>query len=91
MNPIGMRLVFGTPMSPRTLLAATIGVSGVALLFLPELRQASHGGNAGYGRGVRDRSGTAVACVGNLVAMRNNKRGIAVFPSHGMGNALRRS
>lgn len=84
MNPIGMRLVFGTPLSVRTLLAATIGVSGVALLFLPELRQASHGGNAGYGVAFAV-FGTAVACVGNLVAMRNNKHGIAVFPSTAWG------
>ncbi len=84
MNPIGMRLVFGTPVSVRTLLAATIGVAGVALLFLPELLQASHGGNAGYGVAFAV-FGTSVACVGNLVAMRNNKHGIAVFPSTAWG------
>src|SRR5439155_8856395 len=49
MNPIGMRLAFGTPLSARTFVAATLGVVGVALLFLPELSQASHGGSAGYG------------------------------------------
>ena len=49
MNPIGMRLFFGTPMEARTFFAATLGVIGVALLFLPELEQASHGGNAMYG------------------------------------------
>jgi drug/metabolite transporter (DMT)-like permease len=86
MNPIGMRLFFGTPIAARTLLAATLGVIGVALLFLPELEQASHGGNAmvGVALGI---FGTAVAAGGNLVAMRNNAAGIAVFPSTAWGMA----
>src|SRR5713101_6280838 len=49
MNPVGMRLVFGTPLAARTFVAAALGVAGVALLFLPELTQASYGGAAGYG------------------------------------------
>src|SRR5215813_205025 len=36
-NPIGMRIVYGSRLTPRTLFAAALGVGGVVLLFLPEL------------------------------------------------------
>src|SRR6476646_3579624 len=49
MNPIGARMVFGTPLTLRTLVAATLGVIGVALLFLPELTQAQQGGTPALG------------------------------------------
>jgi drug/metabolite transporter (DMT)-like permease len=84
MNPIGMRIFFGTPMAGRTFVAAALGVVGVALLFLPELEQASHGGNAMYGVAFAI-FGTLVASGGNLVAMRNNAAGIAIFPSTAWG------
>ncbi len=42
MNPIAMRLVYGTPLTARTILAATLGVGGVSMLFLPELMFARH-------------------------------------------------
>src|SRR5438093_10342563 len=40
MNPIGARLLFGTALALRMLIAAVLGVSGVALLFVPELAEA---------------------------------------------------
>ena len=39
MSPVGMRLAYGTPLTLRTVVAATLGVSGVALLFLPAARR----------------------------------------------------
>ncbi len=86
MNPIGMRLVFGTPVSPRTLIAAALGVGGVALLFLPELDQATRGGSAGYGVAF-GLGATVVACAGNLIAIRNHKAGIPTFPGTAWGMA----
>ena len=86
MNPIGMRLVFGTPASPRTLIAAALGVGGVALLFLPELDQATRGGSAGYGVAF-GLGATVVACAGNLIAIRNHKAGIPTFPGTAWGMA----
>ncbi|HVR93936.1 MAG TPA: DMT family transporter, partial [Casimicrobiaceae bacterium] len=71
MNPVGMRLAFGTPVTARILIAATLGVGGVALLFLPELDQATHGGSAGYGVALA-LGATAIACGGNLIAIRNH-------------------
>jgi drug/metabolite transporter (DMT)-like permease len=84
MNPIGARFAFGNPLAARTLLAAALGVTGVALLFLPELRQARAGGDAAlgiaYGLGA-----TAIATAGNLVAVRNQRSGLAVLPSTAWG------
>src|SRR6202140_2685909 len=86
MNPVGMRLAFGTPVTARTLIAATLGVGGVALLFLPELDQATHGGSAGYGVALA-LGATVIACGGNLIAMRNHKAGIPTFPGTAWGMA----
>jgi len=86
MNPVGMRLAFGTPVTARTLIAATLGVGGVALLFLPELDQATQGGAAGYGVALA-LGATAIACGGNLIAMRNHNAGIPTFPGTAWGMA----
>jgi drug/metabolite transporter (DMT)-like permease len=84
MSPIGARFAFGTPLATRTLVAAALGVTGVALLFLPELIEARAGGDAAlgiaYGLGA-----TAIATAGNLVAVRNQRRGLAVLPSTAWG------
>jgi drug/metabolite transporter (DMT)-like permease len=84
MNPAGVRLAFGTPLSTRTLIAATIGVAGVTLLFLPELNQATQGGSAGYGVAFA-LGATVIACGGNLIAIRNHKAGIPTFPGTAWG------
>ena len=86
MNPVGMRLVFGTPLAARTFVAAALGVAGVALLFLPELTQASYGGSAGYGVAFGIGS-TVIATGGNLVAMHNHKAGIPTFAGTAWGMA----
>jgi drug/metabolite transporter (DMT)-like permease len=84
MNPAGVRLAFGTPLSTRTLIAATIGVAGITLLFLPELNQATQGGSAGYGVAFA-LGATVIACGGNLIAIRNHKAGIPTFPGTAWG------
>ena len=43
MSAVGMRLVYREALTARTLAAATMGVTGVALLFLPELSAAPAG------------------------------------------------
>jgi len=58
--------------------AGTLGIAGVALLFLPELLQAGHGGSAALGI-VFGLASTAIASSGNLVAIRNHAAGIPVM------------
>ena len=78
MNPIGARIVFGTPVSHRMLFAGALGVVGVALLFLPELSHAGQGGPAALGIAF-GLAGTAIASGGNLAALRNHAAGIPVL------------
>ena len=85
-SAIGMRLAFGTPLTLRTLAAATLGVSGVALLFLPELEAARQGGNAALGVAIA-LGATLTATVGNVIAVRNHKHGLPIFPATAWGMA----
>jgi drug/metabolite transporter (DMT)-like permease len=86
MSPVGMRFAYGTPLTLRTLLAATLGVSGVALLFLPELDAARHGGAAAAGIGFA-LLGTAFAAAGNIIAVRNHRANLPIFPTTVWGMA----
>jgi drug/metabolite transporter (DMT)-like permease len=86
MSAIGMRLAFGTPLTARTLAAATLGVTGVALLFLPELRAARHGGNAAMGVAFA-LGATLIATIGNVVAVRNHRAGLPTLPATAWGMA----
>lgn len=78
LNPIFMRIVYRTPLSPRVLVAAVLGVAGVALLFLPDLVAARRGGNAAMGI-VFGLGATVIASAGNIVALRNQRAGIPTF------------
>jgi drug/metabolite transporter (DMT)-like permease len=84
MIPIGARIAFGTPLAARTLVAGALGVTGVALLFLPELLEARAGGDAALGI-VYGILATAIAAAGNLVAVRNQRAGIPVLSSISWG------
>jgi drug/metabolite transporter (DMT)-like permease len=86
MSPVGMRLAFGTPLTPRTLVAAALGVAGVALLFLPELDAARRGGSAGTGVAFA-LVGTALATCGNVIAVRNHNAGLPTLPVTAWGMA----
>jgi drug/metabolite transporter (DMT)-like permease len=86
MNPIGAHFLFGTPLASRTLVAATLGVAGVALLFVPELTQASRGGAATLGI-VLGLGATVVASAGNFAAMRNQRDGVPVLTGTAWGMA----
>jgi drug/metabolite transporter (DMT)-like permease len=86
MIPVGMRIAFGTPLSARTFVAATLGVAGIALLFLPELTAARGGGVVALGVAFA-LIATFVSALGNLVATRNHDAGIPTFPGTAWGMA----
>jgi drug/metabolite transporter (DMT)-like permease len=86
MSPIGTRFAFGTPLTVRTLVAAALGVAGVALLFLPEIDAARHGGSAALGIAFAF-GGTIIATIGNLIAVRNHNVGLPTFPATAWGMA----
>jgi drug/metabolite transporter (DMT)-like permease len=77
-NAIGMRLFFGLPLRPSALIAATLGVAGVALIFGRELLVVSGAGHELRGL-LFALAATLVASAGNMVATRNYRRGLPVL------------
>lgn len=67
--PIGSKFAYGVALKPRVVLGALLGVTGVASLFLPELRAARAGGDTALGIGYALGS-TVIAAAGNLIAVR---------------------
>ncbi len=85
-NLINSRLIFGTPIERRVLVAAGAGMVGVALLFLPELRAAID--NPTIARGaLLALAATYVASLGNMAAMRNTQGGLPVLTVNAYGMA----
>ncbi|MDQ6618773.1 MAG: DMT family transporter [Pseudomonadota bacterium] len=83
---IATRIAFGTPITARALIGATLGVGGVALLFLPQLAAAAEGAQpiAGIGYALL---GTALATGGNLVSMRMQGQHLPILPTTALGMA----
>ncbi len=84
MTPFGARAAFGTPVAARTLAGAVLGVAGIALLFLPELRAAGEGGANAIGLAFAIAS-PAIAALGNLVSMRMQRDQLPVLSSTAWG------
>jgi len=85
-SPIGMRVFYGQRIAGRTWLAALLGVSGVALLFLPTLREMPAGDRTVLGI-VLALVGTASATLGNLAAVRNQRASLPILSTTAWGMA----
>jgi drug/metabolite transporter (DMT)-like permease len=85
-NLINSRLIFGTPIERRVLIAAGAGMVGVALLFLPEMRAAIHNPSIAHGA-LLALAATYVASLGNMAAMRNTQGGLPVLTVNAYGMA----
>ena len=85
-NIVNGRMIFGTPIERRVLVAAAAGVLGVALLFLPELRAAFHNPTIAHGA-VLALAATYVASLGNMAASRNTLAGLPVVTVNAYGMA----
>ncbi|MDX6750827.1 EamA family transporter [Geminicoccaceae bacterium 1502E] len=79
MNMAGARLFFGTALEPRALFGAAMGLAGIALVFLRDLLafDLSSDGLKGLGLSL---AATFCASLGNLVSVRNQRRGLPVVP-----------
>jgi len=86
MNIIASRLFFGTPLTARAMTGATLGVGGVALLFLPELVAAQSGGGAALGIALALLS-ALLSSIGNMFAVRNQQAGVPVLTGTAWGMA----
>lgn len=85
-NIVNGRVIFGTPIERRVLVAAGAGVLGVALLFLPELRAALGNPTIAHGA-VLALAATYVASLGNMAASRNTQAGLPVVTVNAYGMA----
>lgn len=78
MNAVGMRVFFSQPIRATTIVAAIIGVAGVALVFWPQMRGLAS--SAAQLRGLAlALAATAMASLGNMVAARIHRRGLPVM------------
>ncbi len=78
-NIAGMHVFFGAPVNLVRWFAAGLGVTGVTLLFWPELADFSASGTGLLGLGIAI-AGTASASLGSIVASRNQSCGLQVVP-----------
>lgn len=84
LNIFGARLFFASPVRPVTLAGAACGVAGVVLIFLPEIRGTSATSREAAGLGYA-LVGVVSASLGNLLAARNQRRGIPVVQLNTFG------
>jgi drug/metabolite transporter (DMT)-like permease len=84
LNVFGARLLFGAPLTQRTVIAAMLGIGGVTLMFFPEFGMMSNHPEAlkGIAFGVL---GTLFACGGNLVAIHNQRVNVPVWSGAAWG------
>lgn len=76
-NLINERLFFRTLLEARVLFAAALGLVGIAMIFLPEMRTVSL--EAGTVQGMLFAvAGTWLASLGNMAAIRNMRRGLPI-------------
>lgn len=69
LNALGLRFVFGTPISPRVILGAALAACGLGLVFAPEWAMLRE---AGAWRGVAlAAAGSCVVASANMAAVRN--------------------
>jgi drug/metabolite transporter (DMT)-like permease len=78
MNAVGMRMFFAQPILPATIVAASVGVAGVALVFWPEMLRFSNSGGQYQGAALAV-GATAVASLGNMVATHIHRRALPVL------------
>lgn len=82
-NIAGSRIFFGTPLRPGILAGAALGIVGIALVFLPEIRGGA-AGNAKLGIALA-LVGAVSASFGNIVAYRNHARGLPLIQQNAFG------
>jgi drug/metabolite transporter (DMT)-like permease len=81
-NIVGMRLFFQVPISSSGVVGVTLGLVGLFLLFWPDLRGFSTSGGRSIGVVLAGAS-TVSASLGNMIATRNQRRGLPIVQVNG--------
>jgi drug/metabolite transporter (DMT)-like permease len=77
-------LFLGTPVRGNVVVGAIIGLAGISLVFMPELRAFSLHDNGFVGL-VLSVGGTLFASMGNIVSARNQREGLPVIQTNAFG------
>jgi drug/metabolite transporter (DMT)-like permease len=77
-NIVGTRVFFAMPLKPATVIGAALGVGGVVLVFWPEIGHVADKSRTTLGL-TYALVGTVSASLGNLIAARNQRRGLPVI------------
>ena len=83
-NVVLGNLIFGTRIEGRVLVGAACGVAGVALMFYPELGGLRLEGGVLGGLAL-SLGGTLCFCLGNMLSLSAQRKGLPVFASIGWG------
>ncbi len=81
MNMINGRIWFGTPINLKMVFGAMMGISGLTLVFWPEIQWEDSNYNMFKGL-IFAFVATYFSSLGNIVSLRNQKKGIPVFYSN---------
>jgi drug/metabolite transporter (DMT)-like permease len=84
LNLLNARLFFGARAGGAVLAGSILGVGGIAILFLPEVRQLSFGDATLLGTGLAI-AGAVVASFGNMVSQAAQQRQLPIVPSNAWG------
>ncbi len=84
MNIINARIFFGTRAGWRVIGGSVIGVIGIAVLFLPQIKQFSFSDMTLYGAGLAV-LGAYLASLGNMVSQASQKNGLPIIQSNAWG------
>lgn len=79
-------LFLGSPLNRRVVGGGALGLVGICLVFLPELRGAAYGQTTWLGIGLC-LAATLLASLGNITSARNQKSGLPIVQSNGYGMA----
>ncbi|MBV1775099.1 EamA family transporter [Burkholderiaceae bacterium DAT-1] len=83
-NLIGMRLCFGRPIELRSMLGGALGITGIVLVFMPELATVRADRDVLWGAMLAVLA-ALVASSANMLAQRNRNHGIPLLPSMSIG------
>lgn len=84
MNIANARLFFGTRAGARVLVGSALGIAGIVVLFLPEVRALSLSDTTLYGAGLCV-AGAYVASLGNMVSQSAQQRKLPIVQSNAWG------
>jgi drug/metabolite transporter (DMT)-like permease len=81
---LGMRLFFGTPMTRRVAVASLLGITGIVVVFYPELARLQGGTEATMGA-CFTLLAVLVSSLGSIIAYRNQRCGVPLWQGMAWG------